>query len=185
MSVAETASNLNQVLLRADLFSRGDAALELAALEEAFFFVHRYLFLMPNLALLEVAMHKACAEGEPMGYLDICNETERIFSEAYGDSVEYEGVRLASKWAQFCHLYRPFYTYQYAIGISAAMAIGGRILSGDAGVVESYKRFLSLGSSISPLDLFKIVGLDFTTPQPVVDAFKVVEGYVERLESMR
>lgn len=184
MSIAETASNLNQVLLRADLFSRGEAALELAALEEAFFFVHRYLFLMPNLALLEVALHNACAEGEPMGYLDICNQTERIFSEAYADSVEYEGVRLASKWAQFCHLYTPFYTYQYAIGISAAMAIGGRILSGEAGIIESYKRFLSLGASMSPLDIFNTVGLDFTTPHPVNEAFRVVQGYVERLEAI-
>jgi oligoendopeptidase F len=184
MSVAETASNLNQVLLRAELFSRGDSALEIAALEEALFFVHRYLFLMPNLALLEVELHKACADGEPMGWLDICNETERIFREAYGDSVEFEGERVASKWAQFCHLYRPFYTYQYAIGISAAMAIGGRILSGEVGLVERYHRFLSLGSSMAPLDIFKVVGLDFTTPQPLKDAFRVVEGYVERLEGI-
>jgi oligoendopeptidase F len=184
MSVAETASNLNQVLLRAHLFDQGDRELEIAALEEAFYFVHRYLFLMPNFALLEHRMHSACAKGEPMGYLEICDETANIFAEAYGDTLEYDRERLGAKWAQFCHLYSPFYTYQYAIGISAAMAIGGRILAGEAGVLDKYMKFLRAGASMPTLEIFKIADLDFTTRQPVDDAFKVVEGYVARLENL-
>ncbi len=184
MSVAETASNLNQVLLRAHLFSQGDRELEIAALEEAFYFVHRYLFLMPNLALLEHKMHSACAQGVPMGYPDICNETAEIFAAAYGDTLEYDRDRLGAKWAQFCHLYSPFYTYQYAIGISAAMAIGGRILTGESGVLDKYIKFLRAGASMPALELFRIVDLDFTTRQPIDDAFKVVAGYVERLERL-
>jgi oligoendopeptidase F len=176
MSVAETASNLNQVLLRAHLFNLGDRELEIAALEEAFYFVHRYLFLMPNLALLEHKMHLACAQGEPMGCHDICQETATIFAQAYGATLEYDSQRLGAKWAQFCHLYSPFYTYQYAIGISAAMAIGGRILAGESGVLDKYMRFLQAGASMPVLEIFKIVDLDFTTRQPLDDAFKVVEG---------
>lgn len=184
MSVAETASNLNQVLLRAHLFNQGDRELEIAALEEAFYFVHRYLFVMPNLALLEHKMHSACAQGEPMGYQDICDETATIFGQAYGETLEYDRERLGAKWAQFCHLYSPFYTYQYAIGISAAMAIGGRILAGESEVLDKYKKFLQAGASMPALDIFKIADLDFTTRQPVDDAFKVVAGYVERLEKL-
>lgn len=182
MSIAETASNLNQVLLRAHLFQRGDRELEIAALEEAFYFVHRYLFLMPNLALLEHRIHSAYAAGEPMGYQDICENTAEIFGAAYGDTLEFERERLGSKWAQFCHLYSPFYTYQYAIGISAAMAIGERILNGDEKTLKQYHKFLCAGASKPPLELFKLVDLDFTTNQPLINAFKVVGGYVERLE---
>jgi oligoendopeptidase F len=184
MSVAETASNLNQVLLRAHLFDQGDRELEIAALEEAFYFVHRYLFLMPNLAILEHKMHSACAHGEPMGYPEICEETANIFAQAYGDTLEYDRERLGAKWAQFCHLYSPFYTDQYAIGISAAMAIGGRILAGEAGVLDKYMKFLRAGASMPALEIFKILDLNFATRQPLVDAFKVVEGYVERLEQL-
>lgn len=184
MSVAETASNLNQVLLRAHLFRQSDLELEVAALEEAFFFIHRYLFLMPNLALLEYRLHSACAAGEPMGYEDICNTTAEIFSAAYGDAVEYDRERLGVKWAQFCHLYSPFYTYQYAIGISAAMAIGERIIRGEAGILERYQQFLCAGASKTPLEIFKIVDLDFTTKTPLLTAFQVVKGYVERLERL-
>jgi len=184
MSVAETASNLNQVLLRAHLFNQGDRELEIAALEEAFYFVHRYLFLMPNLALLEHKMHAACAQGVPMGYPEICDETATIFAAAYGETLEFERKRLGSKWAQFCHLYSPFYTYQYAIGISAAMAIGGRVLAGEKGSLEKYMELLRSGASMPTLELFKIVDLDFTTRKPIDDAFKVVTGYVERLERL-
>jgi oligoendopeptidase F len=184
MSIAETASNLNQVLLRAHLFKQGDRELEIAALEEAFYFVHRYLFLMPNLAMLEHRMHSAQAAGRPMGYQDICENTAEIFCEAYGDTVEYDRERLGAKWAQFCHLYSPFYTYQYAIGISAAMAIGDRILQGDDETLQAYHNFLCAGASKSPLEIFKLVNLDFTSKEPLRYAFEVVEQYVVRLEKL-
>jgi len=184
MSAAETASNLNQVLLRAHLFAQGDRELEIAALEEAFFFVHRYLFVMPNLARLEYTLHSAYAAGSPLGYREICDLTCEIFGQGYGDAVEFEPSRLGSKWAQFCHLYSPFYTFQYAIGISAAMAIGGRIINGDSVALRQYMQFLKAGGSRPPLEIFKIIDLDFTTSEPLINAFKVVAGYVERLEKL-
>lgn len=184
MSVAETASNLNQVLLRAYLFEQSDRELEIAALEEAMFFVHRYLFLMPNLALLEHTVHSAYAQGKPMSYREFSECTADIFTEAYGDSVSFQRDRLGSKWAQFCHLFAPFYTYQYAIGISAAMAIGERILQGEDSILEKYDAFLRAGASRSPLEIFKLVDLDFTTAQPLAAAFRVVEGYIERIERL-
>jgi oligoendopeptidase F len=172
------------VLLRAHLFKQGDRELEVAALEEAFYFIHRYLFLMPNLARLEHRLHSSYACGQPMGFQDICDSTVEIFSTAYGDTLEYDRERLGTKWAQFGHLYVPFYTYQYAIGISAAMVIGERILNGEDGVLERYTNFLSAGASKPPLELFKLLDLDFTTNKPLVSAFKVVESYVERLERL-
>ena len=119
-----------------------------------------------------------------MSYLDVSESTADIFAEAYGNTVSFERDRLGSKWAQFCHLYMPFYTYQYAIGISAAMAIGERILRGEEGILEKYNTFLRTGASMPPLEIFKLVDLDFTTNEPLVIAFKVVEGYVERLERL-
>lgn len=184
MSAAETASNFNQVLLRAHLFVQNDRELEIAALEEAFFFVHRYLFVMPNLARLEYTLHSAYAAGSPLGYREICDLTCEIFSQGYGDAVEFEPNRLGSKWGQFCHLYAPFYTFQYAIGISAAMAIGARIIAGDESALKQYLSFLKAGGSKAPLEIFKIIDLDFTTNEPLVNAFKVVAGYVERLEKL-
>jgi oligoendopeptidase F len=182
MSVAETASNLNQVLLRAKILATQDREMTLAVLEEAFFFAHRYLFLMPTMSEVEHALHSAYAKGGAMSASEISEMTASVFMKAYGDAVEVEPQRLGVKWAKFCHFYAPYYFFQYAIGISAAMAIGQRILNGEKGIQEKYLRFLSSGGSGYPYDLFKIVDVDITSPETYRAAFKVVEGYVEMLE---
>jgi oligoendopeptidase F len=182
MSVAETASNLNQVLLRASVLKGADRSTSLAVLEEAFFFAHRYLFLMPTMSEVEHKLHTTCANGGALSATDLSNEVVRAFSEAYGGEVEFEPARLGVKWAKFCHFYSPYYFFQYAIGISAANSIGRRILAGEPGIVEKYLKFLAAGGSDYPTEIFKIVDIDITSPETYRAAFKVVEGYVERLE---
>jgi oligoendopeptidase F len=182
MSVAETASNLNQVLLRVKLLERKDREITLAVLEEAFFFAHRYLFLMPTMSEVEHALHSSYARGGAMSASEIADATVSAFSAAYGSAVEVDADRLGVKWAKFCHFYAPYYFFQYAIGISAAMAIGQRILAGEKGIQAKYLEFLSSGSSRYPTELFQIVDVDITSPATYDAAFKVVEGYVETLE---
>jgi oligoendopeptidase F len=182
MSVAETASNLNQVLLRASVLKAADRSTSLAVLEEAFFFAHRYLFLMPTMSEVEHKLHTTCANGGALSATDLSNEVVRAFSEAYGGEVEFEPARLGVKWAKFCHFYSPYYFFQYAIGISAANSIGRRILGGEPGIVEKYLKFLAAGGSDYPTEIFKIVDIDITSTETYRAAFKVVEGYVERLE---
>lgn len=184
MSVAETASNLNQVLLRAKILDGADRETSLAVLEEAFYFAHRYLYMMPILSGIEHSLHTTCAQGGAMSASELCDATVEAFASAYGDTVEFEPARLGVKWASFCHFYSPYYFFQYAIGISAAMSIGQRLLSGEPGMQEKYLRFLAAGGSDYPTEIFKIVDIDITSPTPYIEAFKVVEGYVERLEAL-
>jgi oligoendopeptidase F len=184
MTVAETASNLNQVLMRAYVLKHADRDTTLAVLDEAFFFAHRYLFMMPVLSRVEHALHSIYARGGALGASNICKATVTAFASAYGDSVEFEPERLGMKWGHFCHFFMPYYLFQYSIGISAAMAIGKRILEGDQETTQRYLQFLHAGASRSPIDIFKIVGIDITSPQPYRDAFSVVEGYVEQLERL-
>ncbi len=184
MTVAETASNLNQVLLRSHVLKNADRDTTLAVLDEAFFFAHRYLFMMPVLSRVEHALHSIYARGGALGASNICKATVTAFAPAYGDSVEYEPERLGMKWGHFCHFFAPYYLFQYSIGISAAMAIGKRILEGNRETTERYLEFLKAGASKSPIDIFKIVGIDITSPQPYREAFSVVEGYVEQLERL-
>jgi oligoendopeptidase F len=183
MSVAETASNLNQVLLRAKLLESQDRETTLAVLEEAFFFAHRYMFLMPTMSEVEHALHSAYAQGGSMSASEIAEATVLAFSAAYGGTVEVDAQRLGVKWAKFCHFYSPYYFFQYAIGISAAMAIGQRILAEEKGIQEKYLEFLSSGSSRYPTELFKIVDIDIASPETYQAAFDVVRGYVEILET--
>ena len=184
MTVAETASNLNQVLLRAHVLKAADRETSLAVLDEAFFYAHRYLFMMPVLSRIEHFIHSTYARGGALGVSDIRKATVTAFTSAYDGAVSFDPERLGMKWGAFCHFYAPYYFFQYAIGISAAMAIGQRILSGEPGIREKYLNFLSAGGSKSPRELFKLVDIDITSSEMYRTAFGVVEGYVRELERL-
>ena len=184
MTVAETASNLNQVLLRAHVLKSSDREMSLAVLDEAFFFAHRYLFMMPVLSRIEHTIHSVYARGGSVGVEDIRKATVTAFEGAYDGAVSFDPERLGMKWGSFCHFYAPYYFFQYAIGISAAMCIGQRILDGEPGIREKYLAFLSAGGSKSPRDLFKMVDIDITSRDMYRTSFAVVEGYVKDLERL-
>ncbi len=184
MSVAETASNLNQVLLRAHVLKSAHREMTLAVLDEAFFYAHRYLFMMPILSRVEHTLHSIYARGGAVGASDIRKATVTAFEAAYDGAVSFEPERLGMKWGAFCHFYAPYYFFQYAIGISAAMTIGQRILTGEPGIREKYLRFLSAGSSRSPRELFDMVDIDITSRTMYGTAFTVVESYVSEIERL-
>lgn len=184
MSVAETASNLNQVLLRAHVLKSADREMSLAVLDEAFFYAHRYLFMMPVLSRIEHTLHSIYARGGAVGASDIRKATVTAFEAAYDGAISFDPERLGMKWGAFCHFYAPYYFFQYAIGISAAMTIGQRILNGEPGIREKYLRFLSAGSSRSPRELFEMVDIDITSRTMYGTAFTVVERYVSELERL-
>jgi len=184
MTVAETASNLNQVLLRAHVLKSSDREMSLAVLDEAFFYAHRYLFMMPVLSRIEHTVHSIYARGGSVGVDDIRKATITAFERAYDGSVSFDPERLSMKWGAFCHFYAPYYFFQYAIGISAAMCIGQRILNGEPGIREKYLSFLSAGGSKSPRELFKLVDIDITSRDMYQTSFGVVEGYVKDLERL-
>ena len=74
--------------------------------------------------------------------------------------------------------------YQYATGFSAAIAISSKILAGEKGIIEKYRKFLSSGSSMDCIDLLKICDVDMESPKPVEDALRVFAEYVEKLEEL-
>jgi oligoendopeptidase F len=82
------------------------------------------------------------------------------------------------------HLYANFYVWQYATGIAGAHALASRVLTEGEPAAKDYLGFLNAGGSLYPLDALKGAGVDLTQPQPVEAAFKVMEGYIDRLESL-
>jgi oligoendopeptidase F len=90
--------------------------------------------------------------------------------------------RVGVIWSTFGHLYADYYVFQYATGISGANALSRGVLEGRPGAVERYLGFLKMGGSQYPLQALQSAGVDLTTPQPVEDAFGVMEDYVNRLE---
>ena len=185
MFAAEVASNFNQVLTRAHLFEQHDNRdFQLSLIQEAMDNIHRYFFIMPTLARFEYEVHSAIEDGKPMTPESLNNLMSSLFAEGYGDTMTDDPERTGITWAQFGHLYVPYYTFQYATGISAAHALGNAILAKEKGAVERYIEFLSAGGSDYPINVLGEAGVDMSTPAAVEETFGVLEQLVDRLESL-
>jgi oligoendopeptidase F len=105
-----------------------------------------------------------------------------LFSEGFGGEMNLDRQRVGITWATFTtHLYIDYYSFQYAIGISAANAIARRILNGTPNAAQDHINFLKAGSSMPPMEVYKTAGVDMTSTQPIEDAFAVLEEYIDRL----
>lgn len=183
MFAAETASNFNQAMTRAYLFEQDlDRDFELSLIQEAMDNFHRYFFIMPTLARFEYEVHNRVAAGQPLTAAILNNLMSDLYAEGYGETMTDDRERTGITWAQFGHLYIPFYTFQYATGISAAHALSDKVLNENG--AQPYLEFLAAGKSVNPLEILKHAGVDMTTPAAVEKAFAVLAALVDRLENL-
>jgi oligoendopeptidase F len=184
--VAATASNFNQAMTRAYLLNTNPSkTFQIALLEEAMSNFHRYFFVMPTLARFELETHQQIEKGQALTADSMIELMADLFSEGFGGHTDLDRERVGITWGTFTtHLYIDFYSFQYAIGISAANAIAKRILSGTPNAAEDQINFLKAGSSKPPMEVFKIAGVDMTSTQPIEDAFEVLGDYIDRLEKL-
>jgi oligoendopeptidase F len=185
-SVAETASNFHQAMVRAYLreAKADDKTFQLALIDEAMFNFHRYFFIMPTLARFEYEVYGRAEKDQPLNAAILNEIMNKYFAEGYGDTMTDDPERTATTWGQFLHLYMPFYTFQYSVGISAAHALAEGILAGKDGAADRYLGMLKAGWSMYAPDLFTTAGVDMTQPKPVEMTFGVLASLVEQLESL-
>ena len=184
--IAETASNFNQAMTRAHLLNTNpNKYFQIALLEEAMDNFHRYFFIMPTLARFELETHQRIEKGQALTADSMIELMADLFSEGFGGNMNLDRERVGITWGTFTtHLYIDYYSFQYAIGISAANAIARRILSGTPNAAADHINFLKAGSSKPPMDIFRIAGVDMTSTQPIEDAFAVLGDYIDRLETL-
>ncbi|MCK5635569.1 MAG: oligoendopeptidase F, partial [Anaerolineales bacterium] len=174
--VAEVASNFNQAMVREHLLENGsEPSFKIAVVEEAMANFFRYFFIMPTLARFELEMHERIENGEGLTADLLIERMADLFQEGYGEEVHVDRERVGIIWATFGHLYRDYYVYQYATGISGAHALAARVLSGEDGAVDGYLNFLRAGSSLYPLDALSQAGVNLREPIPVKETFAKME----------
>jgi oligoendopeptidase F len=185
MFVAEVASNFNQAMTRAHLLATNDdPEFQIAVIEEAMANFYRYFFVMPNLARFEYEVHSQITQGKGLTADALIEIMVGLLQEGYGSAMHIDHDRLGIEWGTFGHLYVPFYTFQYATGISGAHALSARILDGEEGAAESYLDFLRLGGGAYPIDALKVAGVDLSTPEPVEETFSIMASMIDRLEEL-
>jgi oligoendopeptidase F len=93
------------------------------------------------------------------------------------DCVKYE-------WSRIPHFYTPFYVYKYATGITTAVTIADNILTYGEEYFEKYRKFLSAGGSLAPLDIIRLADVDLETPAPYEKAMSEFEKTLKELEEL-
>ena len=182
--VAEVASTCNEALLIRYLLDQSKDDKETAYLLNYFLEQFRTtLFRQTMFAEFEKIAHAKSEAGEPLTAEVLCNIYYDLNKKYFGDEIVVDR-EIALEWSRIPHFYTPFYVYQYSTGFSAAIAISSKILNGEAGIVEKYKKFLSGGSSLDCIDLLKICDVDMTTKEPVEEALKVFENTLEKFSKI-
>ena len=182
--VAEVASTTNECLVLMELLKRYEndknaQTFIIAQLLENF---RTTVFRQTMFAEFEMKAHAMAERGEPLN----AQTLNRVYADL--NALYYPTVRqndlIAYEWMRIPHFYRAFYVYKYATGFSAAMALAGSILREGEPAVKRYRRFLSLGGSMHPIDLLKAAGVDMSRRESVETALGEFDSLVDRYLEM-
>ena len=169
--VAEVASTCNEVLTIHALRKKyeGNKAAQMALIGRLLEGFRTTVFRQAMFAEFEMKAHAMEEAGQPLTRESLCAMYYDLNKQYYGGGCRVDKV-VENEWMRIPHFYRSFYVYKYATGFCAAVALANRILSGGEEAVKAYRKFLTLGGSMSPIEELKIAGVDMSTPEPVVSA---------------
>lgn len=98
----------------------------------------------------------------------------------WGDAVELvEGSELT--WMRQPHYYMGLYSYSYSAGLTIATQVCKRIEKEKEVAVADWKKALEAGSSLDPIALAKLAGVDITTDQPLLDTIQTISDYIDEI----
>ena len=169
--VAEVASTCNEVLTIHALRKKyaGNKAAQAALIGRMLEGFRTTVFRQAMFAEFEMIAHNMEESGQPLTRESLCVAYYELNKTYYGGGCRVDKL-VENEWMRIPHFYRSFYVYKYATGFCAAVALANRILTGGPEAVAAYRRFLTLGGSMSPIEELKVAGVDMSTPEPVESA---------------
>lgn len=166
--VAEVASTCNEVLTIHALRKKyaDNKAAQMALIGRLLEGFRTTVFRQAMFAEFEMKAHAMEEAGEPLTRESLSAMYYQLNKTYYGGGCRVDRV-VENEWMRIPHFYRSFYVYKYATGFCAAVALASRILNGGEEAVQAYRKFLTLGGSMSPIEELKVAGVDMSTPEPV------------------
>jgi oligoendopeptidase F len=131
----------------------------------------------------EQSLYDAIQRGEFLDYKNICKYWTAARNRIYGDAVEWF-YEMEAEWTMKPHYYFAnfrFYNYPYVYAQMFVYALYQKYREEGAEFVPKFKKILSAGSSISPVEIGKRVGVDITDPSFWELGMKQFEHFVEEL----
>ncbi|MDZ4720855.1 MAG: oligoendopeptidase F [Roseiflexaceae bacterium] len=184
MFVAEVASTLNEAMLTDYLLTtRDDPALRKYLVVQQLEDIRTTIFRQTMFAEFELDIHQRAEANEPLTADSLSKPYYDLVVRYHGPDVVLDD-EIALEWSRIPHFYYNFYVYQYATGLSAALALNKQIRSEGQPAVERYLGFLSSGSSKSSIDLLRGAGVDMASPAPIQAAMDTFDALLDELEAL-
>ena len=185
--VAETASIFGELLLTDLLLdeAKSDAqrkAVLCLVLDEA----GMTTFQVTARVWFEQALYNSIQQGEYLDYKTICSHWTGARDRIFGDAVTWF-PEMEAEWTMKPHYYMAnyrFYNYPYVYAQMFVYSLYKRYLEEGKAFVPKLEAALSAGSSVSPLEIGKIVGLNVAAPDFWNGGLKVFERFIVDLEKV-
>ena len=134
-------------------------------------------------AEFEKISHEMAQQGIPLTKESLSEKYYELNKIYYGESCEVD-PEIAAEWMRIPHFYRAFYVYVYATGLCAAVSLSEKILREGESAVRDYRKFLSAGCSVPPIEALKLAGIDMSSPEPLRQAMRVFRETVDRMKEV-
>ena len=182
--LAEVASTFNEELLTHHLLEEtSDPKMRAYIINRQIDDLRGTLFRQTMFAEFEKIIHAIEESGDALT-LDVFKSEYHKLLETYFAKNFVLDPELDLECLRIPHFYHAFYVYKYATGISAAVALSERMLSGESGSVAAYINFLRSGGSKFPLETLQAAGVDMTTPAPIESTLRLFERRLDNLEAL-
>ncbi len=186
-TVAETASIFGELLLTDQLLDGAKSdeerkALLCMVLDEA----GMTTFQVTARVWFEQALYASIDQGEFLDYQTICSHWTKSRDRIFGDAVTWL-PEMEAEWTMKPHYYMAnyrFYNYPYVYAQMFVYALYERYLQEGKQFVPKLVKALSVGGSMSPLEIGEVVGLNVTTPEFWSGGLKVFERFIGDLEKI-
>lgn len=182
--LAEVASTFNEDLLARLLIERAKSREEkIFLLTQKIEDIRNTLFRQTLFAEFELFLHTMVENNTPLTPKLLKDQMRKLDELYFGPEVAIDPIAEV-EWARIPHFYYNFYVYQYATGISAALALADRVVEGGAAERDAYLSFLKGGSSRYPIEMLQLAGVNMRTPEPVKAAIAKFSNLVDQLSEL-
>ena len=182
--VAEVASTVNEILLAKHLLEVSTEKEEkLFILDNLMNLFKGTIYRQTMFAEFEQSIYKDAEEDIPLTADYLSNKYYQLNKKYFGENV-FVDEEVQYEWSRIPHFFYNFYVYKYATGISAACQIVNNILNNKENAVENYKKFLSCGSILNPIDSLKLAGVDLTKKEVIESALKMFNETIEEFKNI-
>lgn len=182
--VAEVASTLNEQLLSHHLLQQtADPKLRQYLVNYNLEQFRRTLYRQTMFAEFELWLHEQVEAGAALTVESLCEQYRQLNADYYGPDLTLDDD-IALEWSRIPHFYYNFYVFQYATGMSAAVALSQQILSEGQPAVDRYLGFLRSGNSDYAINVLQRAGVDMASPDAVQQALDVFGQLLGEMEAV-